>query len=778
MGQIGSWLVLGGALLFILSVVGMATKREKLGRRSFVGGCIAVAGAFASLATLFATDQFHFEYVGNHSWHNLPAAYKIAAVWSGQQGSFLLWATTSAIFGLLVLPWTGKFQRWYVLVYSIFLGGICGILAYETPFGLIKELFVAGTQYTPPDGLGLTPSLQNYWVIIHPPTIFLGFGSLTVPFALAVSAMFARDPKGWMSIVRPWALVSLAILGVGLVMGGLWAYETQGWGGFWAWDPVENVSFVPWLLVVAFVHGMIVQTTRSRWHGTNLLMAGLPFLLFVYGTFLTRSGFLSKFSVHSFAEMNRSALWILMALMVGLALAFVALWATVGRRLGKEFDTEPVQEGFNREKGYQFGVLLLSGLATAIALGMSVPFFVGLAGGNGKVVEEPLYHSVVVWFFAPIMLLIGLVPFLSWRRQEKSNFNNKVLNVFGITIGILGVTMMLLKFPQLSDWSLHAHELPPIDFPFGIHVPRFSWVIFLFGLTTFAAVSNVWRFAELVRRSKLGVGGFLAHFGVAVALAGLILSRGLEMKGQMFVSKGSPGSALGYTVSYEGMTSSPIDDRNNKLEFSVDSGRGSKSFKATPGFFFTDGQDGPKAFVWPYIEHQPTHDVYMALAEPVVQLWTEPQTMRKGQTVTESEIGLSVTYDGFTRKGEPGQAGTQFIANLQITEGGRTYKSHPAMGVGGEVMPVPASPSFNAAFVGMDAASGAAKIDLLYRNPIYPIEIYYKPMTLLVWIGTGILFLGGLLSAFYRRPRRVPPVEKETEPENVEKEENALVPTA
>lgn len=785
-GQLGSFFVIGGAILFLLAIAAMATKRERLGRISFIGGCATIAGAFISLATLFVTDQFAFDYVANHSWKNLHFGYKVAAVWSGQQGSFLLWALSAAIFGVLVLPKTGVFQRWYVLIYSVFLAGLCGILAYETPFNLIKDLLVGGVQFVPPDGAGLTPSLQNYWVIIHPPTIFLGFGSLTVPFALAVAAMLNRDPKGWIPIVRPWSLVSLAILGVGLVMGGLWAYETQGWGGFWAWDPVENVSFVPWLFIVAFIHGLIVQTTRSRWHGTNFLMAGLPFLTFVYGTFLTRSGFLSKFSVHSFAEMNRSALWILLGLLIGMAAFFVGLWSTAGRSLARKTDAKKADEGFNRETGYSYGVILLTALSTAIAIGMSIPFFVGLGGGDGKVVEEPLYHSVVVWFFAPIMLLIGAVPFLAWRRPRDRAVSevrsvpvwSRLLNVFGITIGILGLTMMALKFPTMMDWSLHAHDLKPIDFPFGLHVPRFSWVIFLFGLTVFAAVGNAWRFGELVRSSKMGVGGFLSHFGVAVAMAGLILSRGLEMKGQLLTTQGFPGSALGYTVTYDGMTSDPATDRDNQLKFTVNSGKGSKSFLATPGFFFTPGEDGPKTFVWPHVEHALTHDVYMALAEPVTFLWPEAQVLQKGETKTEKDIGVAVKYEGFTRKGEAGQADTHFVARIRVTEGGKEYVSEPQFGVDGTVVPVPASPSFNAAFTGMDAATGAARIELLYKNPIYPIEIYYKPMTLLVWIGTGILFVGGMLSAFYRRQKRVPPPAKESESENVEENENALVPTA
>ncbi|HWA81993.1 MAG TPA: cytochrome c biogenesis protein CcsA, partial [Fimbriimonadaceae bacterium] len=394
-GQLGAALVLAGVALFLTSIVSMilGQRAQTLGKWAFAAGCVCILGAMASLVSLFLNDQYQFEYVANHSWHDLAGMYKVAAVWSGQQGSFLLWATTSALFGLLAVWRTGPYQRWFVFVYALFLGCLCGILAYETPFSLLNEisagdlhlsLVVNGIHFAPPNGLGLTPSLQNYWVVVHPPTIFTGFGSLTVPFAFAVSALLTGDAAGWIARVRPWALVSLSILGLGLVMGGLWAYETQGWGGFWAWDPVENVSFVPWLFVVAFVHGIIVQTTRKRWHGTNMLLGGLPFLLFVYGTFLTRSGFLSKFSVHSFAEMNRSALWILMVFLGIMVVGFVALWAMRGPKLGRQNDAAFKRDGLNREVGYQFGVLLITGLSAAIAFGMSVPFFVGLFGGTGK----------------------------------------------------------------------------------------------------------------------------------------------------------------------------------------------------------------------------------------------------------------------------------------------------------------------------------------------------------------------------------------------------------
>jgi cytochrome c-type biogenesis protein CcmF len=767
-GQLGAGLILGGAILFLLSIVSMIRGGglQKAGKFMFAAGCVCILGAMGSLLTLFLKDQFQFDYVYEHSLHNLVPQYKVAAVWSGQQGSFLLWASTAAIFGLLTVWRSGAYQRWYVTVYAVFLGSLCGILAYETPFGLIKELFVNGLHYVPADGQGLVPSLQNYWVVIHPPTIFTGFGSLTVPFAYAASAMLTGDVKGWLNQVRPWALVSISILGLGLVMGGLWAYETQGWGGFWAWDPVENVSFVPWLFGIAFVHGLIVQTTRKRWHGTNLLMGGLPFLLFVYGTFLTRSGFLSDFSVHSFAKMNGSALMILLTFMIAVTIAFVLLWTIRGRKLGKQSDAVQIDDGFNREKAYQFAVILVSGLAATIAIGMSIPFFIGLAGGKAKVVEEPLYHSVVVWFFIPIMILVGAAPFLSWRRMSAALFWSRVINILGLTIGILGIVMMVLKF---SDWNEHSANLAPIDFPFHRVVPRFSWVMVLFGVTSFAAIANIWRLVELFRRSKLGVGGFLAHIGVATAMSGLIMSRGLEQKDTVRVAEGIPGTALGYTIAYKDMTSDPMTDRNTKVEFEIASLAGkAASFIARPGFFFFPGDDGEATpFTWPHIEHEWTHDVYIHLDNPQFTLWDKPITLKPGET--RQEIGIAVTYVAPTRHGEPGKPGTSFGAKLKIQEGGQTYDAEPVLKIGEAPALQQVTPAFYAYIEKMDAGDKSIQLQMPYVHPLYQLEVFYKPMTMFVWGGTGMMFLGGMLAAFYRRNRRAPGAD------SVEPDEDAFV---
>ena len=324
-GDLGRYAILLAALLFTLAVIGwlLAPRFTLLRKASGIAlnaGVLCLFTAFVSLGILFAQNRFEFAYVFQHGDITNALQYRIAGIWSGQQGSFLLWACAAGLFALVTARGTQKFRRWYSVAYGTFLAGLAGILAFESPFELNN---VGGLTVVPPNGVGLAPSLQNYWVTIHPPTIFLGFGALTVMFAYAFAAMMEQDTKSWLPLVRPWALVAVSLLGLGLCMGGFWAYETLGWGGFWMWDPVENVSFVPWCLSIAFVHGIIVQSAKGTKRTANLLMGGLPFLTFMYGTFLTRSGFLADASIHSFAEMNRSALRLLIGLM---AIAYISFF--------------------------------------------------------------------------------------------------------------------------------------------------------------------------------------------------------------------------------------------------------------------------------------------------------------------------------------------------------------------------------------------------------------------------------------------------------------------
>lgn len=747
--------------LFILAIVlsGLARKREALQKPGNIAFAVASCGFFVailSLGVLFVRDQFQYRYVFEHSDIDAALKYKVAAVWGAQEGSFLLWACGAAFFGLIALRGTGIYRRWFVIAYSLFLGSLSAILAFETPFDLLRDVTVHGKVFVPPTGQGLNPLLQNYWIVIHPPTIFFGFGSLTVLFAYAVAAMMTKNVDDWAGQVRPWALLSTAVLGLGIGMGGLWAYETLGWGGFWGWDPVENASFVPWLFAVGLAHGTMVQVNRVLWKSSNLMLAGLAFISFVYGTFLTRSGLLDKVSNHSFASMDRSALVILRICLGGLALAFMALWLWRGRGLKSE--KTPVLEGdANREGLLRFGILLLSLLSVGLALGMSWPVISGMLGKTVSAVGEGLYHKVVIWFFIPIMLLMAIAPFVSWKGMTKREIATRTRDVVLVTLGSTGLSLILFYTP----WGVHPDPKGSVGLPGGLNLPLAPWMAFLLGLCLFVAIANISRGYRLIRKSPGGTGGFWAHVGLAVLLAGLILSRGFERKEEIMVRPGAvaAGDGMGYRIDFKGPTTSDIFRRDRKIRMELTSPNGD-TIHAEPALFYTDTGDGgePKPTVWPHIDRHVSHDTYVAMTPPVIGAFAKPIRLVPGQSFSDSDLKL--TYQNSTMEGKPGSMGVKFGARVLLEQTDEKkvkhrYMANPQVQLTQEGL-VPTMPKLGpdlrvAIAGGVDAADHGASLMLFFDPPLYPVTVFYKPMTGLVWLGTAIMTIGGLMAAYARR---------------------------
>jgi len=767
-GLLGKCLILGGILLFVACIVLwlLQPKRPGLAKAAnitFIGGSLTILGAMACLITLFAQNQFEYLVVFSHSDILNPLKYKLASVWAAQQGSFLLWGCGSAIFGLLALRGTGLYRRWYSVTYSVFLGCLCGILAFDSPFQYLKIALLNGVAKVPHTGQGLTPSLQNYWMVIHPPTIFMGFGSLTIMFALSVAAMLTGNVSEWVKIARPWALVTISVLGVGVCMGGMWAYETLGWGGFWAWDPVENMSIVPWLFTVAFVHGIIVQVTKKRWIGSNLILGGIPFLTFVYGTLLTRSGLLDKVSNHSFAEMDKVSLILLVSLLIVVTVAFIALYIARGIKLAKQSAEEQDAPGYDREGMYRVGVLLVSLMAICISMGLSWPWWCALLTGNGRAIEERQYHLVIVWFFVPTLLLMGLAPFVAWRKMGAKDIFNRIVSVLSVTAGLTGFSLVAIQNPKIG---VHLPPGATVAMPFHYKMLLMPWMAILMFVCIFTSVANIWRVAEIFKRSKLGIGGFISHLGVAMLMAGLIISRGFEEKeSDVVVPGGGPTKILGYSIAFDKLENKSLTDRDGKALFAIE-GPDGQHFEADPGLYYYPGDDGAMtAMVWPYIQRHLAHDFYMAMSKPEIYAWQTPLDFQPGQTriiksasdEDPNDPGMTVTYKKFVMQGPAGSVGTTFGALLHINDRGREYDVTPTFQIGEDGpkrdMPQVGS-SYRIAMLNMEASDHSVNLQLLFSPPLYPIMLFYKPMTILVWIGTGIMALGGLISAFARRFRK------------------------
>jgi len=851
LGSVGSGLVLATIALLLgaslLSALGGGRPRlERAAHGLFLLGAATIWGAMASLAVLFATSRFEYRYVHDHSDARDALGYKLAAIWSGQEGSFLLWACCAALFGALAAGRTGPYRRWFTATYAGFLAAIAGILAYETPFRLN---LVDGVPVAMPNGVGLVPALQNYWVMIHPPTIFLGFGSLTVMACLAMAAMLTRNYDDWVAVARPWNLLSLALLGLGLCMGGFWAYETLGWGGFWMWDPVENTSFVPWCLSAALAHGLMVQANRGRWRAANLLLGGLPFLAFVYGTFLTRSGLLANTSVHSFAQMDRMAHKVLLGYFLVSTVGFVSVW--LFRVFGRIESRPPIDTvGPHREAALRYGVLLLACFATATAIGMSVPMIQSLANRPAKVVEEGLYHQVLGWFFVPLFLVLAVGPYLSYRGRPWKDVVARAMNTASIAFALTGVAVFLLRLPAF------AGEIDPtatVAFPFGLRLPLLPWMAFLIWLCLFALLGNAWRLVEVGKAARVTGGGLLSHVGLAVLLMGLVVSRSLERKAEIRVQEGRPAAAFEYVVSYADIPVADEEywnrlfDKHNKIRFHVVGaplggeatilpgqridhegfaieyvrpfrtgepgqvatrfgavlrvGRGRparevqtsvelgssrliqhtamvddetvlvpvrldaatqalafrlfRGFEARPGHYLTIAPDGrTNPMVWPHIERFPGHDFYFTLHPQVLEA-SDPVRLKPGETKTIG--GFEVTYLRLETSGPMGAPGAAFAAVLQVSDGSSTVDAKPTLQLtpaGLEPTFAPLNSDFMIRMTGMDAASKAVDLQVYFTKPVYPIEVFIKPWTSLVWLGTGILTVGGIWAAWSRRAKR------------------------
>lgn len=744
---------LGLALCLLAAVLSIFGKK---GRTWLNLGLACSGGAFLTLLALFLTDQFQFEYVFGHGKADYEVWYKIAGVWSGQEGSILLWSVMSGLFVWLVGRRTGEYERGYVIVAGLIHAMLAGILAFESPFSFIQvPPEVSASLVMPPDGRGMAPSLLNYWMVIHPPTIFSGFGSLTALFALSCAAAIRRDLDGWLDVLRPWAILSLSLLGLGLCMGGFWAYETLGWGGFWAWDPVENTSFVPWCAVAALVHGIFVQKARGSMKLTNLFLGGLPFLLFCYGTFLTRSGFLGDTSVHSFAEMDSTALWFLIG-MGGISIAgFTALYIRAARGLKSSEGKKPERAFWNKDAFYRSAAWLLAGFGLVTAIGMSVPLIQSLSGQAPKVVEEAIYHQILGWLFIPTMLAIGIAPHLNWRGLTTKEAWIRISNALAFALLITALMLWWVK----SGWmSLPADFEATTTLSGGIQVNTVFWALLLFFLCAFAFLSNLYKLIELMPKNKRGIGGVATHIGIAVAMAGLIFSRALEQKEVITLRSDQPTVALGQTFEADGATRSLVD-RDNKVKVQTAGPLG--DFTLWPGLYYEPSETDLNSVVWPGIARRGFYDVYFALREIVWEA-TDPVSMEVEESFTFD--GMLLTYKGMTREGEAGVSGTKFFANVTIEDAEGTRDVTPGIELNeGQVrtLPAEANSSFRLVLERIDAGTNGAVFRFDYRQPAYPVEVFYKPLTLLVWIGVGIMFLGGLVAAFARkkgreRPRDIP----------------------
>src|SRR6266850_2940229 len=365
---------------------------------------------------LFQHD-FNVEYVAAYTSRNLPIFYTWSALYAGQKGSLLFWATVLSLFGSLALVLTPRRQR-ELLPY------VAGVVSLVAAFFVSVMLFGGANPfqrlpYTPLDGNGLNPQLQNPGMVFHPPMLYLGYISITIPFAFAIAALLTRKLDAeWLVAVRKWTLVSWLFLSIGLLLGMWWAYVELGWGGYWAWDPVENAALLPWLVMTAFLHSVMVQEKRGMLKKWNLALVIGAWLLSIFGTFLTRSGVIA--SVHSFTQSPVG--YFFLGFLLFAAAGSFWLYATRLPLLEAEAKLESM---VSREASFLFNNLLFIGIAFSVLWGTLFPILSELVQGTKITVGPPFFNQVNIPLGLALLALTGIGPLIAWRRASVPNLQRQ-----------------------------------------------------------------------------------------------------------------------------------------------------------------------------------------------------------------------------------------------------------------------------------------------------------------------------------------------------------------
>ncbi|MFT4678016.1 MAG: cytochrome c-type biogenesis protein CcmF [Flavobacteriales bacterium] len=590
-GQLGTFFIIVSFLGSLLAAAGFFFNAQngdrnflKLGRWSFRIHSIALIGIVACLLYLLFNHLYEYQYAWKHLDNAMPLRYILSCFWDGQEGSFILWIFWHIVLGNILIRHAGKWEGpvmtvialVQVFLTSMLIGVYFGDFQFgQNPFILMRDVgsniglpwtmnpdyLTAYKQFQ--DGTGLNPLLQNYWMTIHPPTLFLGFASVVVPFAYAIAGMWKRDLTGWMRPAIPWTFFSVSILGTGILMGGAWAYEALGFGGFWAWDPVENASLVPWILLIASAHLMVINKRKQTSLFSTFILTTGSFIFILYSTFLTRSGVLGDTSVHSFVEsgivpqllmyllffvaltvalLNKSSktrkiFWVFAAFAfagglffdatISIGLFMIAAIAFTIRAFRRDFPkTEKEEQLWSREFWVFIGALVLMFSALQISVQTSLPvtneFLADFSGLFTSLYEStnwewlntlskhdynppaevaPTYHKWQIPFSIVIMFLVATGQYFKYSKTDMKKFGKKI--IASLLVSIAATFILIYGF----DFSYFNGQ---------VYVLIFASI--------FALVSNLNYIISVLKGKMDTAGASVAHVGFAMIMIGAVMS--------------------------------------------------------------------------------------------------------------------------------------------------------------------------------------------------------------------------------------------------------------
>ncbi|EPA00035.1 Cytochrome c heme lyase subunit CcmF [Indibacter alkaliphilus LW1] len=491
---------------------------RRFSRISFYIHSVASISIAISLFEIIYSHRFEYFYAYSHSSKALPVHYMISSFWEGQEGAFILWIVWNVVLGLILIHtnkfWEGPVMLVFALVQAFLVSMILGVVIGDlkigsSPFILLRDavsapVFSINPEFVPEDGTGLNPLLQNIWMVIHPPTLFLGYASTLVPFAFLMGGLWTKKYSEWVRPALPWAQFSAMILGMGIIMGAYWAYVTLNFGGYWNWDPVENAVYVPWLILVAAIHTMITFKKSSTALKSSIVLVIASFILVLYATFLVRSGVLGDSSVHSFTDLGLSG----QLLIYMLFFLFVAIFLAA-----KNWKNIPTSEKeasvYSREFWIFIGATTLALMAFQVILPTSIPVWNALVESFGGISnmappadQVGFYTKFQLWFAVALALLTAVGQFFWWNKMDGKKLREALAMPYVVSVIISAGIIVLGKVYDLS-----------------------YIVVVLAG--TFTIVANATILFKLLKKSTFKLaGGSLAHIGLGMILIGVMFSSG------------------------------------------------------------------------------------------------------------------------------------------------------------------------------------------------------------------------------------------------------------
>jgi cytochrome c-type biogenesis protein CcmF len=509
-------------------------------RNALLAAFGSTAVAAAVLWTALARHDFSFTYVAGHTSRELPLGYTLSAFWGGQEGSLLLWLLVLSGYGAAAVYFNRHAARDVIAWVVPVIGGVATFFALL----LVAVASPFTTQVAPADGQGLNPSLQNPYMLAHPPLLYLGYVGLTIPFAFAMGALLSRRAdERWIVATRRWTLAAWAFLGVGQLLGAHWAYVEVGWGGYYAWDPVENAALMPWLAATAFLHSVMVQEKRGMLRVWNMVLVALAFELSLFGTFLTRSGVIN--SIHSFTQSSIGP-WFLGFIAVVTVFTITLIFV----RLPLLRSKTKLESLVSREATFLYNSLLLVAFCLTILWGVAYPLLREAVTGVSVTVGRPYYDFFLRSLGLPLLLLMGIGPLVAWRRASVRAlgrtfawpFAAALLTAVGLVVAGAGSST-----PGLIAYSFSAFVLASIalEFARGTSARR-----------SLAGESWPAAFSSLIARNRRRYGGYVVHAAVVLLAIGVAGSSAYQTVRERQLRPGQSMTVAGYTLRYDELTQS------------------------------------------------------------------------------------------------------------------------------------------------------------------------------------------------------------------------------